>query len=248
MRIKIFFAAIALALAAAGCTGALQRGMLEQSYVSTARPAISVTASNMPLLTYGQGMPNLAFTGEMGGLPIQMWVAVYGTGGLAPLAVSAQAQVPQGWYWDSGLTPPFGVDAGTEVFNGKNYDACTRIVNPANSPFGALVTGVHPDGSPQLWVARYYSARYNFDADKMIMQYMEPLPEGITSLESMPMGQGDFLQQFARRAREAFSVGEAPKNPQGVRGGYSDGIRWQFMTQTFLGTVSKYDYMNSFSF
>ena len=233
---------VVLVAALMGCRGgALQRGILGSAYVSTARPDIAVEAVNMPLLTAGRGSASLVWSDMLGGLPIQMWLAVYGQGGLSPLAIVAQAAVPQGWYWDS-ISPHFqSVDVGTEVFGGVTYQACTYIVDPSRDPFSGLVTAVHPDGTPQLWMARYFAARFNFNDDKIIMEYREPLPEGIVSLSTLPYGQGDLLAAFEQRARDAFAVGVAPQNLAGLQTGYIQGVRWQYMGQNFLGTASKYD-------
>lgn len=215
--------------------------MVGQMYVSTARPAISLEAKGMPLLTAGSGFCNLFWSGMLGGLNIQVWLAAYGEGGLSPLAIVAQAQTPQGWYWDGIMRQPFSVNDSVEVFNGTDYQACTFIVNPANDPFGNLVTGVQPDGQPQLWLTRSFAARYNFNNDKIILQYREPLPAAITSLTALPLGYGDYLQQFEQRARSAFTVGNAPQNVSGIVSGYANDIQWQYMGQEFLGTVSKYE-------
>lgn len=224
-----------------GCSQALQRGILGSAYVSTARPDISVQAASLPLLTYCQGICNLEWTGVMGGLPIEMWVAVYGQGGLAPMVIAAQAQVPPGWQWDSDMRPPFSVDHANEVFNGVAYDACTFIVNPQRDPFGGLATAALPDGQSQLWLVRYYAARFNFNQDKIIIEYREPLPEGVTSLNALPYGQSELLSEFAQRAREAFVVGNAPAGITGVKRNFAGNIRWQYVDQKFLGTVSRLD-------
>lgn len=225
-----------------GCAGVLQRGMIGNNYISTARPSISITAKGMPLMLSGQGMCNLFWTGMMGGLDIDVWLAVYGEGGLAPMAIVAQAQVPQGWYWDADLRPPFTVQDSLEAFNGVTYQACTYVVNPARDPFGNLVTGVQPDGKPQLWLVRSFSSRFNFDNDKIILQYREPLPPDITDINAIPWGQSDLLPGFAERAHNIFEVAAGPTNPTGVKTGYASGIQWKYMTQQFLGQASKYDY------
>lgn len=238
------FAIVILAATALfGCAQALQRGMLGDAYISTARPAISLQAKGMPLLASGEGFCNMSWTGVLGGLPIQMWMAVYGSGGVAPLAIVAQAQVPNGWYWDSSLARPFSVDHGTAAFNGVTYEAFTYMVDKRD-PFGALVAGVQPDGQPQKWIARAFAARYNFNQDKIILEYREPLPEQITDLANLPLGSDSFLRDFARRAQAAFEVGPAPANPSGVKKSYIQGVQWQYMGQGFLGTVSKNEILN----
>ena len=47
-----------------------------------------------------RGMANLNWSDMLGGLNIQMWLAVYGTGRSRAPCVVAQADVPRGWYWD----------------------------------------------------------------------------------------------------------------------------------------------------
>lgn len=221
-----------------GCADALQRGMLDEAYISTARPSITVAVPAMPLMASGQATANLFWTGMMGGLNVEMWIAVYGEGGLAPLAIVAQAQTPQGWHWDGMMRQPFSVDEGIEIYDGVEYQACTFIVNPASDPFGYLVTGVQTDGQPQLWLTRSFQARYNFNVDKMIYEYREPLPEGVTDLSALPFGQAALLADFAQRARSAFNVSAGPKNPQGVKDGYIQGLQMKYMGQKFLGTAS----------
>ena len=239
-----FLLALVLMAGLLGCEGALQRGMLGPAYVSTARPDIAIEAKNMPLMAAGRGSASLIWSDMLGGLPIQMWLAVYGEGGLAPLAIAAQAAVPQGWYWDS-ITRHFqSVDEAVEVFGGVGYQACTYIVDPARDPFSGLVTTVKPDGSPQLWMARYFAARFNFNDDKIIMEYREPLPDGVESLSALPLGYGDLLAGIEQRARAAFVVSVAPQNLAGLNTGYIQGILWQYMGQNFLGTASKYDIYN----
>lgn len=231
--------AISLMVGLVACADALQRGMLGTTYISTARPAIAISVENMPLMASGKGSANLFWSGMLGGLPINLWLAVYGTGGLAPMAITAQAQTPQGWYWDSIQPLTFSVDHGTEVFNGVTYQAWTFVVNPATDPFGALVTGTQPDGQPQLWMVRAFAARFNFNDDKIIMEYREPLPPGMTNLTELPLGQGMLLREFAQRARQTFQVGNAPANPADVVDGYIQGVQWRFMGQNFLGTASE---------
>lgn len=240
-RYSLILSLLAVCLTLCGCAQSLQRGMLDNAYISTSRPSISVKVKGLPLLASGEGFCNMYWTGMLGGLPVQMWIAVYGEGGLAPMAITAQAQVPSNWYWNGIMRRPFSVDQGTAAFNGVTYEAWTYIVDPARDPFGAYAAGVQPDGQPQLWIARAFAARFNFNVDKIILEYREPLPPGITNLTALPLGYGDFLLQFAERARNAFEVGSAPTDTAGLQKSYIQGMQWQYMGQGFLGSVTQND-------
>lgn len=224
------------------CGQSLQRGMLDGAYVSTARPAIMVQVRDMPLLTAGEGFSNVFWTGMLGGLPVQMWFALYGTGGLAPLAIVAQAQLPSGWYWDGLMERPFSVDEGTASFGGVTYTAYTYMVDPKSDPFINFEGG--SEGNQQRWLARAFAARYNFNQDKIILEYREPLPEQIVDLTALPLGYDTFLMEFAARAKAAFEVSPCPKDLPTVQKGYIKGIEWQYVDQNYLGSISRNDYLS----
>jgi hypothetical protein len=85
------------------------------------------------------------------------------------------------------------------------------------------------------------AARTNFYNDKIILEYRERLPESIASLTALPLGYGDFVREFEQRARESFIVTPAPREIAEVRRGYANAVRWRYMSEKFLGTVSKYE-------
>lgn len=239
-----FVCAALLAVAVTGCTAAQQRGMQGDAYVSSTRPAIEVKVQNLPLRTFGSGTAALTSSGVLGGLPVQVWLAVYGkTDAKSPLAVVAQAEVPSEWYWDSDTYKPFSINQGVEVFDNVGYQACTYIVDGAGDAFSGLVAADAPDGEAKniRWIVRGFAARYNFNYDKIVMQYREPLPADITSLSALPMGRGDFVKAFEQRARETFVVKAFSATDVAVRKAYANSIYWQYMGENFLGTVSKYD-------
>lgn len=242
---KYLYMLVALVLAPVlwGCQS-LQRGMLDGAYVSTARPALMVQVKDMPLFASGEGYANVFWTGMLGGLPVQMWFALYGSGGLMPMAIVAQAQLPSGWYWDALMSRPFSVDQGTAAFGGVTYDAYSYIVNPGADPFANFTEANGPDGQPQRWIARVFAARYNFNQDKMILEYREPLPAAISDLTALPLGYDSFLREFATRARAAFNVSPCPENVPAVQKSYIRGIEWQFVDQNFLGSISRNDYLS----
>ena len=225
----------------AGCTGALQRGMQNTAYVSTARPAISVKAVNMPLLTGGETSISLDGAGVIGGLPLQAWVAVYGKGDpQSPLAIVGLAEVPRGWYWDSDGQRPFSVDKGVEIFNNDGFAASTYIVDSKRDAFSALA-GLTDEAKPMRWLTRGFAARYNFNDTKVILEYREPLPENLAGQESLAESQTDQLRAFEQRASAAFAVASVSEHMTGITEGYAKNIRGQYLDHRFWGTASKYD-------
>ncbi|MDY0258356.1 MAG: DUF4851 domain-containing protein [Desulfovibrio sp.] len=230
-----------LAMLLAGCNAALQRGMVGPVYVSTARPAISLTVKDMPLIAGGQGQCSLTWTSAMGGLPVSVWLAAYGQGTpQSPLAIVAQAELPQRWYWDSDSTPPFSVDHATEVIGDTEFSASTFIVDSSRDPF-PLLAGIKPGMPPVRWLVRSFTSRFNFNLGKVVLEYREPLPEQMAFLDVLTIAQTDQLKAFEQRARNTFAVGRIPENLNGLADPYLKNILWQFMDQRFLGTVSQND-------
>ncbi|MDR3357375.1 MAG: DUF4851 domain-containing protein [Desulfovibrio sp.] len=222
-----------------GCA-ALQRGMSGAAYVSTARPAIALQAARLPLLAAGEGRATLFGDNMPAGAQARVWLAVYGdVSPESPLAVAAHAEVQSGWYWDGIMRRPFSVNEGVEIVGGREFQACTYIVGGERDPFGAFAPG--DADRPARWIARGLAARTNFYADKIILEYRERLPESITSLTALPLGYGNFVREFEQRARESFIVTSAPPETAEIRKGYANAVRWRYMNEKFLGTVSKYD-------
>jgi hypothetical protein len=238
LRISCFvlFAAVLV-----GCAAAQRRGISGSAYVSTARPAVSFQAKNMPVLARAEGTARPMGGNMVDGLPTRVWLVAYGDGkAKSPVALAAHAEVPHGWYWDGIMRRTFSVNEGVEIVNNMEFQACTYIVDGARDPFTPLVAGVE-QGAPARWIARGFAARTNFYTDKIILEYREPLPEDIVSLSAMPMGLGDFVSGFEQRARESFVEGPVPSEVTPERLGYSRNIQWRYMNEKFLGTASKYE-------
>ena len=240
-NLRLLCLVVLLAALVTGCNAGLQRGMVGPVYVSTARPAISLTVKDMPLLAGGQGQCNLTWTSVMGGLPVSVWLAAYGQGTpQSPMAIVAQAELPQSWYWNSDSTPPFSVDHATEIIGETQFAASTFIVDGSRDPFMQLA-GIQPDTPPVRWLVRSFTARFNFNADKIILEYREPLPPQMGFLDVLTIAQTDQLRAFEERARKVFVVGQIPENLIGLKDSYLQNVSWQFMDQRFLGTVSRFD-------
>ncbi|MBE6440981.1 MAG: DUF4851 domain-containing protein [Desulfovibrio desulfuricans] len=233
--------AATLALLLTACAAGTQRGMQGAAYVSTARPGISMQAKELPLLAGGEGSCSLTWAGGLSGTPVRVWLAAYGKGRPAePLAVVAQADLLSGWYWDGDSSKPFSVDKGVEVLGDVGFQACTYIVESGRDPF-AVLAGVQEDAAPVRWIARSFAARCNFNESKLVLEYREPLPEHLAAAPHIAIGQTDWLRAFEQRARDAFVVGPAPANREGIARAYAAGVRWRYLDQRFLGTVSRYE-------
>lgn len=229
----------------AGCTAAQQRGMSGDTYVSTSRPAFSATAKNLPLLAAGFGRASLMEAGVIGGLNVNAWIAVYGkSDGQGPLAIIAQGELDEPWYWNSALYHPFAIHEGADVINGLGVETCTYMVSktrdaflPLMDPKAAASVREDEDKPSRRWIARVFACRTNFNRGKIIFEYREPLPEAIQSLTSIPYGMSDVIPAFEERARQAFEVNLAPKKPEEIRHAYLTGINWQYLDEKFWGTV-----------
>ncbi len=228
-HILLFVCALSLCLCA--CTGVQQRGMAGSTYVSTSRPAFSMTvADNLPLIEGGQGTARLD---EIpGGIPVDTWMALYGDLRQGPVAVITHAELPgEYWYWNNEMPGSQSADVGTEVIGDKAYDAWTHIVNDKRNPLAA-------DDADGRWLVRTLTRRDNFDNDKIILEYRERLPEGIQTLTNLPVGSDTLLQSFAERARKAFVPGNAATGAVIVSGPVKQ-VRWRYVDGNFLGAVSR---------
>lgn len=233
----------------AGCTAVQQRGMVGATYVSTSRPAFSATAKQLPLLAAGFGRASLTETGVIGGLNVDAWISIYGKGdGNGPLAIVAQGELDEPWYWNNALYHPFAIHEGADVLNGLGVETCTYMVSESRDAFlpfmNPQASSAKKEGEvpPHRWIARVFACRTDFNKGKIIFEYREPLPEGFTSLTSVPYGMSDVIPAFEERARQAFEVNLSPAQPGEIRQEYLAGINWQYLNERFWGTVFLNDY------
>ncbi|HJA76939.1 MAG TPA: DUF4851 domain-containing protein [Candidatus Desulfovibrio gallistercoris] len=233
----------------AGCTAAQQRGMAGDTYVSTSRPAFSAAAKQLPLLAAGFGRASLSESGVLGGLNVDAWIAVYGKGdGNGPLAIVAQGELDDPWNWNNALYHPFAIHEGADMLNGLGVETCTYMVSESRDAFlpfmqpQAASAKKDEDKPVRRWIARAFACRTDFNKGKIILEYREPLPEGFTSLTSVPYGMSDVIPAFEERARQAFEINMSPAKPANIRQEYLSGLNWQYLDERFWGTVFLNDY------
>lgn len=223
-------AAILLSGMPGGCTCALQRGTSSDgtAYVSTARPAIEVSVTNLPLVTHGRGKGTLLEPGILGGLSPNTWISVYRNGPQGPCAVIAHAEL-DGWIWTTVWPRSGAMDIRQEIIDGISFAASTFVREIRTDPFaGTAGESEGQAGSRQCWLVRYMAAVLRHRDEKLILEYRIPLPEGgLTEA---------FLAQFRQEAMSAFSI-KKPDRDRKIRDGYAEGIRWRFVDDAFLGPV-----------
>lgn len=220
------------------------RGMSGSAYVSTARPAFSLKASNLPFLVAADGNVSLWESG-MAEPGTRAWLSIWG-GEAGPLVMVAHAELPEGWYWDSNMSHPFSVNEGKEIVGNWEWQAFTYIDDNKRSPFALLAQSQgtkkydNHNEVPNGWLVRAFASRHNFDRDKIILEYREKLPDEIKSLGYMPYGQADYVKSFEERARKAFVINDVPNpQPQISRAGMSDKVQWRYLDGRFWGTASR---------
>ena len=238
---KLCFLVLCLSLLAA-CQGVQQRGIANNAYVSTSRPALQVQVHGIPLLTAGAGTGRTYDNGPLGGLLIDTWVAVYASGPTAPMAAVIHAELPDAWQWTTVYPRGRAVDVRTEMLGDKAYAACTYLQPTAMDPFAGLAgepTEIRDEANeeprPAYWLVRSFAAIYSHTQEKIVLEYREPAPRELTSslyLDDMPKAE---LAAFRERALKTFSLGL----PDGsaVQTGYPDGVRWQYVSDAVLGPV-----------
>ena len=185
----------------------------------------------------------------LGGLNVDAWIAVYGKGdGNGPLAIVAQGELDDPWNWNNALYHPFAIHEGADMLNGLGVETCTYMVSESRDAFlpfmqpQAASAKKDEDKPVRRWIARAFACRTDFNKGKIILEYREPLPEGFTSLTSVPYGMSDVIPAFEERARQAFEVNMSPAKPANIRQEYLSGLNWQYLDERFWGTVFLNDY------
>lgn len=234
-RLSVLFCCLALLLCA--CQP-VQRGMRDGMLVSSSNPAACVSARELPLKTAGRVVARLDGTSAVQGLPVDVWLAVYGAqDAAAPLAVVAHAELPAGWEWDHDGTPPFSEHRGIVSLGGLSFTACTYIADGTRDAFAELA-GQRRDAV--RWLVRRLYARAPFGREKLTLEYREVLPAGERAARVFDLPHPDAVAAFERRADAAFAcVPCASGTPNEAR--TVQGIAVRYLGRNFLGSASSAD-------
>ncbi len=220
---------LVMAILLVSCHSGLERGLSGNVYYSSSRPEISLTARDLAPIGCMQKNIKLMDTGVLGGLLVQAWFTVYGTN---PMAVIGHADLPPGWYWNPAQIRSFAVQEGWLDLGGKTYHAETFLESPGKNPFVA-----HEEkAQAETWLIRSYSAIYNNQHSKIILQYREKSPIPLVNLTSLPYGYASLLEDFKQRADKAFTL-SAPADGA-LKTAQIPFLHTQFIHENFFGKAS----------
>lgn len=222
--------------------GGMQRGLSQKSYLSTTRPAIQLEAKNLPLIGSERRTVKLPNAGFLGGLPLDAWITVYGSQDSA-MAIVAHVDLPPGWFWDANMEHPFAVDTTWLPVGDFSFFAQTFMEIPGKNPF----VDQSQNEAKKAWLVRSYSARVANDRSKLILEYREPAPEGVTTVQAFPYGQADLLKDFAKRADQTFSAQRPHILPASLAFQAIPHLHTQYISEHFLGTASPIDALSTFA-
>lgn len=209
MKTIRFFLLWCMVVAISACTP-FYRGFEGSTLVSPARPDVSVSVVDMPMLAHGQIAP----------------VPEYGS--RLPVPGNPCLRIRNGRRVSRSHCGPFlcaqqrlGMDPlsfsgpmaqqnmGT-VFGGESFYGSVRIVNGAKDPFAPLFAPEDQWASLD-WLVQRFACLNDFRRSKLILEYREPLPASLKGVSEVPV-YNEAVQAFRERAAKVFHVqyGEAP--------------------------------------
>lgn len=233
MQKNVLFLLFALPILAS-CQSGQIRGLADAAYVSSSRPAITLEAPSLPLQGCEQTIVKLNDAGVLGGLSMTAWITVYGTN---PMVVFGHTDLPPGWTWDAGMQQSFAQDTSVCTLGGIPFFAQTLLEHSRNNPFLAA----KKDEENTYWLVRNFSARFNANRTKLVLEYREKAPLGLESIETLPYGHADLLKNFAKRALSALTVTQGMRTSEQSRQKLPI-LRVHLLTERFWGTATANDY------
>jgi len=224
------------------CSPALRQGMSDTRFISSTEPAFSVT-STLPLVSAEKVS---SFLQTDGGFPVvSVWLSVYGAENLeSPMVIIAYSPVPNNiWLWNyARISTPDSPIMTKPVFDGQRFYGTIHTLNGAKDAFTLWLTDPE-NAAKHTWLVQRYTALFNFRANKLILEYREPLPTSlIASLQdNMPISpESPEMQAFAERAKAAlsFTFKPSPDAPIIATTSTGNAINTKYL-QRFLGSITR---------
>lgn len=238
LRLALSAALVAMGLLLSGCAASQQRGVTENTYYSSTRPAIQVSVRDMTLSAFGMGTGRLARTATLGGLKVDTWAAYYANGPKGEAGAVLQAELPDSWQWTTVYPPTQAMDARTQTVDGRTWTSWTSLVVASRDPFNGLAGESLAEDESVFWMQRTMTCIYAETQSKVILLYREPLPKELRDMNLFPDMDAKELRAFRERAAAAFVLDTPRALPgAGTSAGKTGGIRWRFVDDNLLGPV-----------
>ncbi len=226
----------------------LKRGMDENIYVSTAKPAFSVAVPELELKTSGRFNASITTSNTLGGVPVATWIAVYGGKNMEEaMAIVAQSSLQAPYYWDYNMLKIFSINHGKALLGGFNFQTCTYLIQDlSRDAFASLSIDINTLKSEEKkqklqWLVRRFATRVDNERGKITLEYREKAPDNFINLNELPSGSDIYLVEFEQRALKAFVFGTWQKNTQNIKMNYPSGIKTRYINSNFLGTISYFE-------
>ncbi len=225
-----------LSMLLTACTP-LMRGVEGGKLLSGGRPPLTVGCA-LPLKAAGWAAPFIMT--DLGFKAPDTWLTVYGAEDAAsPLAVAVFSEAPElmEWHYPS-FSPSDGPITGEDELGGRVFASSVRITDAAGDPFTPLL-GLDEDAAASLrWLSQRYTAMAEFRKSKIILEYREPLPEGLDELPTVMFFADERVKAFSWRARQAFEVHFACAEPPDRRAEPIQGLN-QRTLGAFVGSLGR---------
>ena len=217
MKTIRFFLLWCMVVAISACTP-FYRGFEGSTLVSPARPDVSVSVVDMPMLAHGQIAPFL--NTDQGYQFPETLVSVYGTDAASPVAIVALSFVPSNaWEWDPlSFSGPMAQQNMGTVFGGESFYGSVRIVNGAKDPFAPLFAPEDQWASLD-WLVQRFACLNDFRRSKLILEYREPLPASLKVFHvqygeaPMPKDEAPYIKTLNARYMGNFLGSMSVKEP-----------------------------------
>ncbi len=244
-KFKIFFL-IALSFMLISCN-TLKRGVDGETYISTAKPSFSIAVPSLPLRTSGQINASITTSNALGGVPVNAWIAVYGgESDNEPIAIITQASIKDPYYFDYNFKKFNSIDHGKAVMGKFKFQTSTYLITDlskdafANLTHGNDLTSQDKQNGTYI-IVRRFSARTDFETGKITLEYREKAPKNFENIQSLPFGAQTFLDEFNKRAEQAFVFDSKIHNAKNINTTYAKGIATRLLDESFFGSVSYHD-------
>lgn len=225
-----------------GCTASQQRGVTDNAYLSSTRPALKASVNGMTVAAYRAGSGRLANVSILGGMKVDTWAAYFVDTQKGTAAAIVQAELPDAWQWTTVYPPAQALDVRTRMVEGRTWTSWTSPVVASKDPFMGLAGESLGGNETVFWMQRTMACIHAETQSKIILLYREPLSKELRDMNLFPDMDAKDLLAFRERAQAAFVL-EAPDTASlsaasGRTGvGQADGIRWRFVDDALLGPV-----------